>query len=571
MAFDETGARRAGYSEAEIVDHLGGQRNFDVKAAREAGYSDRDILGFLTAPPERSMGERALRVAGNLGAGFNSRLAQVVGTIPDLYNSGLRAVGLPALAPDAYTNAIQSGINTVVGEPPKPENTAERIAHGAGAGLADVATVAIPATAVANATRAGTFLNGVAGGLAAQPTLQAASGAIGGAVGEVTDSPLAGTVASLAVPAVAGAASRLRRPVSATLGREEAALAAAAEREGIPLTPAQRTGSRPLATMEAQFETLPLTSRTAAETRGAQQAAFNRAVLERAGIQADRASPEVLAANSARLGAEFDRLSAATTVQLDKGFLRDLGGIVTRYGDKLPSQQRPVFTAYVRDIMNARQNGGTMAGTTYQTTRSDLTRQANEMRASDPTLSRALRGLRDALDDAAGRSIPADMRDAWNAARRQYANQQVIQRAASGAGQGGAVGDVSASGLRTALATGNNRRDYALGIGDLNELARIGQQFIRPQIPNSGTPERAMMNQELTGGALGLGGTAMGVNPLTAAAVGAGSIAMPRAVQMLYGTRPVQNWLTAAPPTARPTNALAGVLGARVVDHAVQP
>lgn len=50
--FDIDGARKAGYSDAEIADYLGKQRNFDVGAARKSGYSDADIVGHLTAPPK---------------------------------------------------------------------------------------------------------------------------------------------------------------------------------------------------------------------------------------------------------------------------------------------------------------------------------------------------------------------------------------------------------------------------------------------------------------------------------------------------------------------------------------
>lgn len=85
MAFDVAGARRAGYSDAEIVDFLSQQRNFDAASARQAGYNDRDILGYfgvgVPAPqpsamepvPERgffgTVGARAGDVAGSLVSG----------------------------------------------------------------------------------------------------------------------------------------------------------------------------------------------------------------------------------------------------------------------------------------------------------------------------------------------------------------------------------------------------------------------------------------------------------------------------------------------------------------------
>jgi len=46
--FDIAGALKAGYSEAEVADYLGGIARFDVAAARRAGHSDRKILSHLS-------------------------------------------------------------------------------------------------------------------------------------------------------------------------------------------------------------------------------------------------------------------------------------------------------------------------------------------------------------------------------------------------------------------------------------------------------------------------------------------------------------------------------------------
>lgn len=56
MAFDIEGARKAGYTDAEIADYLGGQSSYDVRGARSSGYSDGEIIAHLAqgqTPPER--------------------------------------------------------------------------------------------------------------------------------------------------------------------------------------------------------------------------------------------------------------------------------------------------------------------------------------------------------------------------------------------------------------------------------------------------------------------------------------------------------------------------------------
>jgi hypothetical protein len=47
MAFDVEGARKAGYSDAEIASHLAQESNFDIGGAKKAGYSDSDIVQHL--------------------------------------------------------------------------------------------------------------------------------------------------------------------------------------------------------------------------------------------------------------------------------------------------------------------------------------------------------------------------------------------------------------------------------------------------------------------------------------------------------------------------------------------
>lgn len=61
--FDIDGARKAGYSDTEIADHLGQSRGFDVKGARAAGYSDSDIIGHLKAAPDQTAAPTAAPVS----------------------------------------------------------------------------------------------------------------------------------------------------------------------------------------------------------------------------------------------------------------------------------------------------------------------------------------------------------------------------------------------------------------------------------------------------------------------------------------------------------------------------
>ena len=48
MAFDVEGARKEGYSDADIAGYLAKQRKFDLAGARKEGYSDADVIAHLT-------------------------------------------------------------------------------------------------------------------------------------------------------------------------------------------------------------------------------------------------------------------------------------------------------------------------------------------------------------------------------------------------------------------------------------------------------------------------------------------------------------------------------------------
>lgn len=480
---------------------------------------------------QRGVGERIARGVGMVGQGFNEGLAQTLGALPDTVATGMRAIGIPTSRPGQYTDWARRGIEAITGAPQVPETTTERALQGAGRGVADAASVLIPATAVARGAQAGSIAQGVGQALAAQPIAQTAAGAIGGAVGDATDNPLLGTAAAIATPALAAVGRRLVTPLP--ISAERQALVNAATREGIPLTPGQSSGNNALRYMEGAMSDLPTTAGRQAGINDTTQRAFNRAVLSRAGIQGDSAMPDVLAANRARLGQEFDRVAAATTVQFDAPFVRQIGSAARRYGDKLPSQQRPIFQNFVRDILTDPATGQprtTMPGEMYQQARSDLDRLVQSYRNNDPALAQAMRGLREALDDVAGRSVPPDLRSAWHDARRQWGNQRTIERAIT-AGENVAEGNISPQTLRGAV----NRRDpqsYALGRGDLAELARVGQGVMRP-MPQSGTAPRYVAMGALTGAGMA------GIDPMTLAA----GAAVPRAVQEIYNLGPVQTYL----------------------------
>jgi hypothetical protein len=504
-----------------------------------------------TAPlvqPERSTLESAANVAGQFGAGFNQRLSQVAGALPDLYNRGLRAIGAPALPEGAYTRGIQSGINTITGEAPAPQGTLESLSRGAGAGLVDAGAMLLPAAGVARATTAAvgqapSLVNRAATALAAQPVMQTTAGMVGGAVGEATGNPLLGAAASFAVPLGAAVVGRAVTPVRAPIDPRHAALVRAAEAEGIPISPGQATGDRFLQNVEAVMEQLPLTSGPARRQIQAQQTAFTRAALERAGTNnADNAGPDVLNATQRRIGGVINDIALRNRLRLTDDAVTQMAALeddIVR--NSLQEVQRPTLSR-LRELLMRVDENGEVPGSLYRQFDSALSRSIRETGNSDFRI--ALERVRETMRSAMDASISPEDVAAWQEARRQYANYANIRQAMGRAGEATARGQISPPNLMQPV-NRSTSGGYAQGRGDLNELARIGQGVVRA--PNdSGTSGRTMATNALTLSGSGATGGVIGgmLGGPVGAAVGIGAgFFTPRMVQALMSTPAGQAYL----------------------------
>ncbi len=536
----------------------------------------RRRFGAQQAAPEPARPQRATGVLPNIAAGLNEAVTGLVGAPVDLMAGGVNAItsGVNAVAgtniprienPIGGSQSIRDALGVVGASPDQvaPANDLERTLRGAARGAGEAVGTVMGGAALQAGARAGSAMANAGRALQMAPTTQVMAGAAGGAVGAATDSALAGLATSVAVPVGLAAAGRVVSPMRSTLTPEQQRLAAVAAQEGINLSPGQQMGNRPLRTVEAVFDQLPLTSGPQSAIRDQQGVAFNRAVGRRAGIDSDRLTPEVLQANQQRLGGEFERLSQGVVLRADQQAATDLAEVIQRYGNKLPSQQREVFNNYLTDLAGT---NGTLTGEQYQILRSDLRRQANAAQNADPYFAEALRGLRRVVDDLAERSLPADRLADWQQARRQYAAQRVIAGAMNAAGEAGTSGNLSPANLRAQVTRGD-REGYAMGRGELNDLARVGQAFMRAT-PDSGTAQRAGTANLLTLGWASGSGAAMFADPT----MGAVAFGAPRLTQMLYNSPAVQAYLTnQAAAGYQPMNALAGILTGRAASMAAQP
>lgn len=362
------------------------------------------------------------------------------------------------------------------------------------------------------------------GGVAMGPTKLGVKGisdlgaAIGGGLGaqataEVTDNPIAQIVGGLA-GGVAGAGKTTPKAPSLS-SQSSKNLAKEAIQEGIPLRQSQVKDNRFGKTIASVTNTVPFSGAKSFAEK--QVSAYNKAVLRKAGIDSDIATPEVLAQAQEDFGKRFSDASARTTLKVDDNLLNDLGNIEQEAAKRLGNDGQKMIRSYIDDVLNS---GGKIAGEVYQNTRSKLGQLANSN--NDPFIAGLLKDTQVALDDAAFRSLSSGDKKEWLKVRKEYSAFKTIQKAMNSTSEHAAVGNITPGALATAVKTGN--KNFSSGAGELNKLARIGSRFVKDSIPNSGSPERIAAYSTIFGapGYLASGATGAAIAPIAGTAIARG-------------------------------------------------
>lgn len=464
-------------------------------------------------------------------------------------------------APVAYAGSRLAG---AMGATFKPDSDYSKI------GIADIYRMERDKTRQqlksAQETNPGSYLAGYIGGAVASPVkfkggTIAQAGKYGAAaslgeseadslLGMATDT-VKGGATGLATGGVLKAAGKIAKPVSdKSISATRKAAATMMKKIGIDdLTPGQLTGNRALQTTEAVMDDMLTTAGAARAKKEGQLRKFTAAALEKAGIRADEITPAVREQAESRFSDAYRQMTKGRTVALDQPVMKTVADIEAKQLDKLPTTVKPVIKSYLKDIKNA---GGKLSGEAYQETRSALTNQARSLTNSDPFTANVLRSIRNALDEAAERSLPAAEKGAWRNLNNQYRNYKVIQKAATTASQDSLEGILSPSALLRAVETANKTKSQK-GYGDLYDLARSSKLLLADSIPNSGTAQRQLAQRILTLGAQGAGvGGATYVatgDPETAALATAGGLfAAPKLAQKALNSRAAQSYFTKGIP-----------------------
>jgi hypothetical protein len=183
-----------------------------------------------------------------------------------------------------------------------------------------------------------------------------------------------------------------------------------------------------------------------------------------------------------------------------------------------------------------------LRGEAYKNISSDI---AKYMRSSgaDPALKEALRGMKDALDDAVERSLSGDLLKQWQGARNNYRNLIVLEDAVSKGGERAAEGLLSPSQFRQSVLSKQGKRNYVRGEGDFAELARAGEAVLKP-LPDSGTAGRTAARNLFTAVPAAIGaGVGSPIGPFGAIVGALTGAAAPYATGRMLLSRPLQAYL----------------------------
>lgn len=373
-------------------------------------------------------------------------------------------------------------------------------------------------------------------------------------VTQATGSPAigenAGIVANSLVGPVVGPAARMIRPaigakIIGDVSPETATLAQTARNQyGIPVNAAQMSSSPAVRFTNSMVSRLPFSG--AGPDAAAAQGAFNKAVANSFGEDAAKVTPQVMASAKNRIGNELDNIQASSSTRIDPKFVTDIHNTLNDAQSVLPpdevtSLRKQVGKIY--DVIDPRT--GTISGESYQA----LTRQGTPLSqlqgSSNPNTAFYAGKLRDALDDAMERSAPPGIANRLREARSQYRNMKTVEDLAAKSPDG----DISPAALMQKVSSKFNTLAYGGG-GDLGDLARIGQKFLK-EPPSSGTAERLTLKdigKTLSGAGvamLGLDKVAPSVFPTVAENAGYAAAAIPPGLALGRATGATlrSNWL----------------------------
>ncbi len=282
--------------------------------------------------------------------------------------------------------------------------------------------------------------------------------------------------------------------VGSGLPKATADLAAKArDKFGIDIHPGQLASSPVYRFVDDVVNFLPFSG--GAKAAAGQQAAFNRGVASTFGETADRITPEVMATAKKRIGQDFENAAKRTpAIVADKAFENGLIKIAQDAQQVITPAEFDPLKRQVLNIARTFGKNGSITGETYQALTKKGAPLDRLIHSSNPNLAFYGGQLREVLTDVFERSAPKEVVADLRRARAEYRALKTVEPLAAKASDGNISPAALMNAVKTNLGSG---MAYGAG-GDLADLARVGQRFLK-SAPSSGTAERSTVINALLG------------------------------------------------------------------------
>lgn len=511
---------------------------------RRAGRSTTEELVRQVGLTARAAGPAAAGAA--MGGALGLPLGPGGAAVGALGGAALGGVAMPVadLAVNGYNYATGSNVGlpsrafeqalTAAGLP-EPETPTERVVQGASRAVIDTATGAQAARTIGNLVprpQGAPVSPGMAvvDQMAQNPGQQTNAAALGAGAAGVAVENGAGPLTAMGIGMAAGSAPYMVRPANLLpdAGPEQARLVQVLEQAGVPVSPGQRANSPFGRVFESVLKYLPTSATRSAAFDDNQMRAYTRSVMRHAGLNAETADPQTLAAARQAFGTEYNALEAATTIRPDRQFLTDLQATQARYARGFSDNVRALYNQRLQELTTFATSRGNpqVDGVNYHALQSQLAEDIKaSMRSTEPSTlayGRALRGLSDALEGLVERSGGPGLADAWRDLNRRYAVFSIIEDTMATAGQEKIrTGFIPPQGLGSQVRMRDGRA-WAEERNPVAELARAGAGILPDPVPNSGTAQRSFAQDVATGFTRSLPATGAGIG---AGALGLGTVA----------------------------------------------
>ena len=340
------------------------------------------------------------------------------------------------------------------------------------------------------------------GGLASAPARAVGSGVIEslttpGDTSKRADAFNYGTIGAGVGEGVGKTAEFLLNPFKKIANPIKDKLIEQAGQMGIKLNAAQTTGNKALKTMDSALDYIPSSSVMQHEAKDAQRTAWQRALFNQGGENADNAS--AMGDMKRRISGDYNDVSGRNNITVDQKLKDALDAIGSdRNMNIMDVNKRPIISQYLQDFNQP--VGSTFSGQGYQNTRSMLDKQYKALKNTNPAEADSLKGIRNSIDSAMSRSVSPEDAAKWSKANNDWSVMKSIEK-----GVNPTTGEISPNLLMNGLKQRNpDSVIYGNGPQELNNIAKVGKEFIPPPDNSSPTAQRTAMIKLLTGaGALG--------------------------------------------------------------------